>query len=75
MSAYLRLGSRLLILSILVFMLVLSHAKPAFAFSCFMCRSQCFENERECSALCSGDPACQDDCSAAGQACLQSCGC
>jgi hypothetical protein len=31
MSAYLRLGSRLLILSILLFMVVLSQPKPAFA--------------------------------------------
>ena len=75
MSVYLRLGSRLLILSLLVFMLVLSRPKPAFATSCFTCRSQCFENERECSALCSGDLACENDCSAAGQACVQSCPC
>ena len=75
MSAYLKLGSRLLILCVLVLIVVLSQPQPASAAGCFTCRSQCFSNERECSALCSGDPGCEDDCSAAGQACLQNCGC
>jgi len=75
MSAYLRLGSRLLILSILMLMVVLSRPKPAFATSCFVCRSQCINQEHSCIISCDGDSGCESVCQDGGNACLADCGC
>jgi hypothetical protein len=73
MSAYLRLGSRLLILSSLVLMVVLSQPKPALAGN-VGCRGQCIQNYRACIAGCSSDPACENFCAVESNACIQDCG-
>ena len=76
MSAYLKIGSRLLILSILVLTAVLSRPSPAFAFTCnTFCRSQCFNQIRSCEIACDGDAGCETVCQEGGSACIADCGC
>lgn len=71
MSAYLKLGSRLLVLCVLALAVVLLQVKPANACTT-SCRIQCRSALNDCTAFCGTDCS---NCTTQYNDCLTSCGC